>query len=135
MSRAAGFWRVAAAGAALLLAACLAVAAPGSIERYDGPSGSADRAATWARDCLQHRPRPDRALISRCSRVEGRVLYVKREPAETHLAVIARLHLFVVKLGRDAQSPPIGSTVGVVGPLVRARNGLREVQAFAVDRL
>jgi hypothetical protein len=122
-------------GAAALLAVGLAVAVPGTIERYDGPRRSADeRAATWARDCFHHRPRHDRALISRCARVKGRVLYVKREPRETHLAVIARLHLFVVKLHRAAGAPRVGSTVAVTGPLVRARNGLREVQAFSLDR-
>jgi hypothetical protein len=132
VSRGSRLWRVAAAGAFALLAAGLAVAVPGTIEHYDGALRLGERPG-WSRACLGRAPRDDRALIHRCSRVEGRVLYVRREPGDAHVAVIARLRLFVVKLAPESV-PPLGSTIAVVGPLVRAANGLREVQAFAVTR-
>jgi hypothetical protein len=50
-----------------------------------------------------------------------------------HLALIARLHVFVVKLAPGMPSPGVGAALTATGPLVRARNGFREVQAFAVS--
>jgi hypothetical protein len=50
-----------------------------------------------------------------------------------HLALIARLHVFVVKLAPGMPSPVVGAAMTATGPLVRARNGFREVQAFAVS--
>ena len=127
-------WQVAAALCACLLIAALAVALPGAVERYDRPDRAG--APAWAAPCARARPRNDRVLLSRCAKVEGRVLYVDREgsPPDTHLAVVADLHLFLVKLRPADAVPPAGSTISVVGPLKRANNGLREVQAAAVER-
>jgi hypothetical protein len=90
--------------------------------------------AAWTRPCDAHRARADRTRIARCARVRGRVLWVRRRVGEVHLAVIARLHLFVVKLAPGAAPPGVGSTLTATGPLVRASNGMREVQAFAASR-
>jgi hypothetical protein len=113
-------WKLAAAAAAALLLGGAAVAVQGSVALSQP-----------ARACAKVTPRPDRELIDRCARVEGIVLHVRRESAETHLAVVARLHLFVVKLDDGAHPPSTGSRWSAVGPLVRARNGMRELQAGA----
>jgi len=111
-------WKLAAAAAAALLLVGAAVAVQGSVALSEPTSA-----------CASIPPRPDRELIDRCARVEGIVLHVRRERTETHLAVVARLHLFVVKLGDGARPPSAGSRLSAVGPLVRARNGMRELQA------
>jgi hypothetical protein len=125
--------RIAAGALACLLAAALIAAVPGSIEVADGPL--AERAADdpeWTLPCHGGMPRPDRELLNPCARVRGRIVLVQHEPGEIHLAVLARLHLFVVKLAPAIRAPSLGSMVTVTGPLVRARNGFREVQAFEV---
>jgi hypothetical protein len=125
-------WRVAAALAGVLLALGALLGAGGKIDTYD----SKGRAPAWAAPCFRHDPRPDRELLDFCSRVEGRVLVVRHKgpPRETHLALLAGFHVFVVKLPRRVAAPAIGSRIAAVGPLVRASNGLREVQAWAVRR-
>jgi hypothetical protein len=139
VSRASTLWRIAAAGAGLLVAIGIGAVVPGTIERYDPVPGAAARAPTWVQPCMVTPPREDRLLLSRCSRVRGRVLFVRsesagREAPETHFALTARLHLFVVKLDPDMPTPDLGATVAVVGPLVRARNGLREIEARRLTR-
>jgi hypothetical protein len=125
-------WRVAAALSGVLLVLGALLAAGGRIDVYDSAGG----APAWAAPCFRHDPRTDRELLDFCSRVEGRVLLVrhKREPRETHVALLARFHLFVVKLPAAMPAPPIGSRIAAVGPLVRASNGQREVQAWVVAR-
>jgi hypothetical protein len=135
-SRARRAWQGAAGLCACLLAVALAVALPGAVERYDGPARAAAGAPRWAAPCERTAPRNDRILLSRCAHVQGRVLYVNREgsPPDTHLAVVAKLHLFLVKLRPTDHAPGPGSTVSVVGPLMRADNGLREVQVAALEQ-
>jgi hypothetical protein len=127
-------WQVAAALLAGLLLFGLAVAVPGTVDRFDGALHAT--APAWTAPCASITPRHDRVLLSRCARVEGRVLYVSREgqPPDTHLAVVARLHLVLVKLRPGDGVPPLGAKISVIGPLVRARNGLRELQAAALER-
>ena len=125
--------------AALLLAVAVAVCSRGSIETV-GPDPSAAllrNLPTWAKPCQDREPRHDRELLESCARVAGRVVAVRAEvlptrPPEVHLAMIADFHLFVVKLAPGLGRPSLGSTVTVVGPLVRASNGLREIDASGV---
>jgi hypothetical protein len=48
------------------------------------------------------------------------------------VAVVAGFHLTIVRTSYREDHPGVGSTLTAVGPLVRARNGQREVQAFTV---
>ena len=114
--------------AAALVALAAALASAGSVDL--------DRAgaAPWSRPCASRAPRPDRLLLARCARVTGHVVWTRRAARETHLALVADFHLFVVKLLPGVAAPGRGSSLTAVGPLVRARNGLREVQAFALSR-
>jgi hypothetical protein len=124
-------WRATAALSAVLLAGLLALAVPGAIS----VRRSAAAAPAWARPCVGRPARADRPRVAFCARVAGRVVAVRHGPnaGETHLALVSRLHLFVVLLPDGARAPGPGSRLTAVGPLVRARNGLREVQAFTVD--
>ena len=83
--------------------------------------------------CDEHHAREDRVRLARCARVHGRVLWVRRNAGEVHLMLIARLHLFVVKLAPGTAAPGVGSALTATGPLLRASNGMREVQAFAAS--
>ena len=109
----------------------LAVALPGRIS----VRRTAASAPAWARPCVGRSARADRPRVAFCARVAGRVVAIRHgpSPGETHLALVSRLHLFVVLLPDGARPPGTGTLVTAVGPLVRARNGLREVQAFAVS--
>jgi hypothetical protein len=113
---------------ASLVAVGALVAAPGSvsIERTAREDG-------WSQICSAEPARPDRVLLAACARVHGRVVWVRHRPGEVHLAVLARLHLFIVKLAPQMPAPSLGASLTAVGPLVRARNGMREVQAFDVS--
>jgi hypothetical protein len=115
--------------AAALIAAAAFVALQGSVD----VQARAGRAAAWTRTCAAHPARGDRERLAHCARVQGRVLWVRKRVGEVHLALIARLHLFVVKLAPGAPPPGVGSTLTAIGPLVRASNGMREVQAFAAS--
>lgn len=125
-----GLWRATAAASALLLAGLLTVSLPGQISLQE----TAAAAPSWARPCTERPARADRPRLAFCARVAGRVVAVRRgpTPGETHLALVSRLHLFVVLLPVATRPPATGSYLTAVGPLVRARNGLREVQAFMV---
>jgi hypothetical protein len=90
------------------------------------------RGADAARVCARHAPRSDRVLLARCARIRGRVLWTSDHGGDVHAAVVARWHLFVVKLPDGGRPPARLAHVVVTGPLVRARNGLREVEAFAL---
>ena len=50
-------------------------------------------------------------------------------PGEAHVAVLADFHLVIVRLP-DGSRPRRGTRVIAIGPLFRARDGQREVQAF-----
>ena len=131
-------WRVTAGLAALLLCALIAVAGPGSIDvlarRPIGvhPSG----APSWQRWCTTGQVRDDRIRLAYCARVNGIVLASTHGPGpeETHVAVVGGWHLTIVRLPDGARTPSVGTRLVAVGPLVRARDGQREVQAFRVLR-
>jgi hypothetical protein len=125
--------------AALLLVVAVGLASRGSIDTVGDDPGAVVLSSppTWAKPCQDREPRHDRELLETCARVAGRVLAVRAEagqtgPPEVHLAMIADFHLFVVKLAPGQGRPSLGSTVTVVGPLVRASNGLREIDASGV---
>ena len=50
------------------------------------------------------------------------------------MAVIGGFHLTIVRLPYGAPVPSRGTRVIAVGPMVRARDGQREVQAFRLVR-
>jgi hypothetical protein len=123
-------WRVTAALAALLLAAVIAVAAQGSMTVIArAPAG---RDIAWARWCGHGQVRLDRRRLAFCARVNGIVLATTHGPAvgEIHLAVVGGFHLTLVRLPDGSRTPGIGARVTAIGPLLRARDGQREVQAF-----
>jgi hypothetical protein len=133
-------WRTTTLAAAGLLAAGVVVASGGGVDTVSadpnivGGSG----APAWAEPCQEREPRYDRELLRSCVRVAGRVLAVKHATTpsgetETHLMTIADFHVFVVKLSPHHPRPSLGSSITAIGPLVRARNGLREVDAIQVN--
>ncbi len=100
-----------------------------------GPAAGGDGLATlpaWARLCTEGRAREDRRRLAFCARVEGRVLGWTHGPGphEAHVAVLSDFHVVIVRLPEGAATPPWGSRVLAIGPLFRARDGQREVQAF-----
>jgi hypothetical protein len=131
-------WRVTAVLAAVLFCAVLVGAAQGSIavvsQRPLGPSALSTR--SWERWCTAGHVREDRIRLAYCARVDGLVLASSHGPGpgETHVAVIGGFHLTIVRLPDGARAPTMGTRLIAVGPLVRARDGQREVQAFRVLR-
>jgi hypothetical protein len=123
----------------VVLAAVVLACAQGSLtvlaERpaTDGVGAPAEPA--WARWCVKGAPREDRARLAFCARVEGRVIASTRGPGpgEVHVAVLGDFHLVIVRLPEWARTPPWGSQVVAIGPLFRARDGQREIQAFRFD--
>jgi hypothetical protein len=114
-------WRAAALLVSGLLVATVAIAAPGEV-RTSPPDAAAIAV------CDAHRPRPDRVLIARCAQARGRVVWVRRSHGETHLALVGRFHLLVVKV--RGRAPSIGAEASFTGALVRSRTGFRELQAW-----
>jgi hypothetical protein len=49
------------------------------------------------------------------------------------VAVVGAFHLTLVKLPDNSGVPGVGHRLVAIGPLVRARDGQREVQAFTVQ--
>ncbi|HEX3975495.1 MAG TPA: hypothetical protein VHW96_04480 [Solirubrobacteraceae bacterium] len=129
-------WRVTAGLAALLLCGLLVGAAQGSItviaRRPVAPSVAGE--ASWEHWCTAGRAREDRRRLAYCARVDGLVLTSSHGPGprETHVAVIGGFHLTIVRLPDGARTPSMGTRLVAVGPLFRARDGQREVQAFRV---
>ena len=123
-------------GLVLVLVLVLAVTAPGGVERYDGAQSSAP---AWTAACWKERPRNDRRLLARCARVRGRVLWVRRQgrgvESKAEMMLSSHFGLVLAKmspyLGR--RIPGIGQYVRIVGPLVKSRAGLKEVQFFAQE--
>jgi hypothetical protein len=74
--------------------------------------------------------------LAYCARVDGLVLAVTHGPGdgEVHVAVVGDFHLVIVRLPDGAGTPSFGARLIAIGPLVRARDGQREVQAFEVQR-
>jgi hypothetical protein len=130
--------------AALLLGAVLLACAQGSLTilaRAPAVDGRGAAAATavpsWEHWCTSGSPRQDRIRLAFCARVQGRVLdsTVGPEDGEEHLALISDFHVVVVRLPNFATRPAIGADVLAIGPLFRARDGQREVQAFWFEPL
>jgi hypothetical protein len=131
-------WRVTAALAALLLCGLIAGAAQGSIDVITSrpAAGAGGGGASWERWCSVGRAREDRTRLAYCARVDGLVVTSSHGPAsgETHVAVVGGFHLTIVRLPDGSRTPSLGTRLIAVGPLVRARDGQREVQAFRVLR-
>jgi hypothetical protein len=131
-------WRVTAGLAAILLCGLIVGAAQGSIDVINQrPAADASAGvASWERWCTAGAARQDRRRLAYCARVDGLVLDSTRgpNPGEVHVAVIGGFHLTIVRLPLGRPTPSLGTRVVAVGPLVRARNGQREVQAFKVLR-
>jgi hypothetical protein len=132
-------WRVTAALSALLLGALLLACAQGSltiIARPPAANGTGAAAVpSWERWCTSGIPREDRRRLAFCARVEGRVLAATHGPGplEAHVAVLGDFHLVIVRLPDGAATPARGTRVVAIGPLFRARDGQREVQAFRFE--
>jgi hypothetical protein len=131
-------WQVTTALAAGLLGALVALAGPGSIQTiqhaYTNAASSAARAPHWAQPCFHEGLPFEHPRLDFCARVSGRVVYSDVDPAshEAHLLVLASFHMIVVELPARAQIPGWAAHITAVGPLLRARNGQREVQALWV---
>lgn len=134
-------WRVTTAVAALLLVAAVLVAGQGSMVVIARPPASAGArggagaggdGAAWERWCTRGQIRLDRRRIAFCARVDGIVIATTHGPgpAEIHLAVLGDFHVTLVRPPDGARAPGIGSRVWAIGPLLRARDGQRELQAF-----
>lgn len=131
-------WRVTAVLAALLLGVLLLVCAQGSLAVIaTRPATSAQAAAlpAWAPWCTRGVPRKERERLAFCARVEGRVLDSTHGPGpeEAHVAVISDFQIVVIRLPNWEATPSRGTNVVAIGPLFRARDGQREVQAFRFE--
>jgi hypothetical protein len=131
-------WRVTAALSALLLAGLVFVCAQGSLTILGHkPAAGGQGAATpsWEPWCTRGIPRKERERLAFCARVEGRVLDSTHGPGpgEAHVAVISDFHIVVVRLPKWAATPDRGANIVAVGPLFRARDDQREVQAFLFE--
>jgi hypothetical protein len=51
-------------------------------------------------------------------------------PGEAHIAVISDFHIMLIRLPEWHVTPSRGTIVAAIGPLFRARDGQREIQAF-----
>jgi hypothetical protein len=130
-------WRAAAAALSALLLCGLALGcAQGSLTIIiHQPAADGKQAAalpSWEHWCTRGTPRQDRKRLAFCARVDGRVVYSTHGPGplETHVALIGDFHIVIVRLLSGAATPANGARVVAIGPLFRARDGLREVQAF-----
>lgn len=132
-------WRVTAALAALLLCGLLLASGQGSLAILPHrPSAAAGRDAAlpaWEDWCTKGEPREDRKRLAYCARIEGRVIDSTHGPGprETHVAVVGGFHVVLVRLPEGAPTPSWGTHIVAIGPLFRARDGQREVQAFWLD--
>jgi hypothetical protein len=132
-------WRATAVLAALLLAGLLFVCARGSlavIAARPATQAQADALPSWAPWCTRGLPRKERERLAFCARVEGRVLESTHGPNadESHVAVISDFHIVVVRLPDWEATPKRGAKIVAIGPLFRARDGQREIQAFRFEK-
>ena len=124
------------APAVLLVVVVVALVAPGSLQSY---SGSRASAPGWTAPCWTARPRTDRVLLARCARLTGRVLWVRRQGygpySKAELLLGSHFGVVLAKVAPYTRDnvPGVGRYVTIVGPLVKSRMGLREVQLFAVE--
>jgi hypothetical protein len=128
-------WRVTAALSALLLGGLVLVCAQGSLTIIaDRPAAGRQHAAlpSWGRWCTRGTPRKERQRLAFCARVQGRVIASTHgpKPDEAHIAVISDFHIVLVRLPNWEATPERGADIVAIGPLFRARDGQREVQAF-----
>jgi len=124
-------WKVTAAVSTLVFCGLVAVAAQGSVTILaDRPASLT--ASSWETWCTRGEVRTDRQRLAFCARVEGLVISTTHGPGptEAHVAVVCDFHLVIVRLPDGMAPPSRGSRVTAVGPLLRARDGQREVQAF-----
>jgi hypothetical protein len=132
-------WRVTATLSALLLCGLVLASAQGSLRiiasRPASGRSAANGSPSWEPWCTKGQPREDRKRLAFCARVAGRVLAVTHGPApgEAHAAVISDFHLLIVRLPDYAPTPARGARLIAIGPLFRARDGQREVQAFHLE--
>jgi hypothetical protein len=128
-------WRLTTALAALLFCALLVLAGQGSVDVIQRSEAVSHSGTPWTQWCKAGDVRVDRVRIAFCARVVGIVLYSTRGPAsgEAHVAVLGGFHVTVVKLPSHTTIPAIGDRVVAIGPLFRARNGQREVQALRLQ--
>ena len=128
--------RAVAALAALLLCGTLLGCAQGSLTIIaHSPAAGGRRVAalpSWAHWCTSGEPRRDRKRLAFCARVEGRAIASTHGPGrgESHVALLGYYQVVLVRLPEGARTPANGARVVAIGPLFRARDGLREVQAF-----
>jgi len=132
-------WRVTAALAALLLCALVLVCAQGSLTIIAHRPATAKQGTTalppWEPWCTRGIPRKERKRLAFCARVEGRVLASTHgpQPDEAHVAVISNFQIVIVRLPNWEATPSRGAKIVAIGPLFRARDGQREVQAFRFE--
>jgi hypothetical protein len=95
-------------------------------------SAQAAALPAWEPWCTRGVPRKERLRLAFCARVEGRVLDSTHGPSlgEAHVAVISDFQIVVIRLPEWEATPKRGTNVIAIGPLFRARDGQREVQAF-----
>ena len=129
--------RILLALASVVLALGLVGVTTTSFESYPG-SGPRPH---WAEPCRNDKPRHDRQLLADCARSSGFVAWVRDEQTpslnrDVHFALVGRFGVIIVKLDDPdvIPVPRLSSRVTVVGPLVRARNGMREIQVWRLDR-
>jgi hypothetical protein len=131
-------WRITTAISAVLFVTLLVAASQGSLSVIPRPlSGSAAAAApSWERWCTVGVARGDRRSLAFCARVDGLVIASTHGPSrlEAHVGVLSDFHFVLVRLPDGARTPSVGSRIVAIGPLVRARDGQREVQAFRMVR-
>jgi hypothetical protein len=132
-------WRVTTVLAALLLAVLLFACAQGSLAIIAArPATPAQAAAlpSWAPWCTRGVPRKERERLAFCARVEGRVLDSTHgpNPDEAHIVVVSDFHIVLVRLPNWEATPSRGAKIVAIGPLFRARDGQREVQAFRFEK-
>jgi hypothetical protein len=134
-------WRVTAVLAALLLCALAFVCGQGSLTVIARQPAAGRLGVTaspaWERWCTRGHPREDRKRLAFCARAEGRVLSSTTGPGpgEEHLAVLGDFHIVLIRLPDGTPMPARGTKIVAIGPLFRARDGQREVQAFLFQRI
>lgn len=122
--------------AVVLVAGVIALIAPGGLQSYTGAKAGAP---AWTAPCWQAAPRSDRRLLDRCSRLTGRVLWVRRQGfgagSKAELILGSGFGVTLAKMApyTDRHVPGIGQYVTIVGPVVQSRAGLREIQFFAQE--
>jgi len=129
-------WRVTTVLAALLLGVLIFMCSQGSLTIIaHKPSAHAAATTPWERWCTRGTPRRERVRLAYCARVQGRVIDSTHgpNPDENHIAVIGAFHLVLVRLPNWQSAPSRGTSIVAIGPLFRARDGQREVQAFRYE--